>query len=139
MSVWDSPQGTARVSTPLILCIDDEVLGLQIRKTVLERAGYRVVTATDGPSGLSLLADERVDAVVLDYYLPAMNGGEIAAEMRRRRPGIPILLLSAYVNLPPEVTGVVDCTVLKGDGPDILLAKMREVLPPQAGSIDQEV
>lgn len=122
--------------TPLILCIDDESLGLQIRRIVLERAGYRVVTAMDGQTGLSIFADEPVDAVVLDYFMPAMSGAAIATEMRRLRPEVPILLLSAYINLPPEVTGLVDCTILKGDDPAILLAKVREALASQADSID---
>jgi len=123
------------VPKPLILCIDDEALGLQIRQTVLERAGYRVITAMDGPTGLSIFAAECVDAVVLDYSMPRMNGVDVAVEMRRLRREVPILLLSAYVNLPPEVTGIVDLTILKGDGPDILLAKVREVLPAPPDSI----
>lgn len=122
----------------MILCIDDEVLGLQIRSVVLERAGYRVVTATDGPTGLSLFVRELVDAVVLDYFMPEMDGGQIATELRRLRPDIPIILLSAYVNLPVDVTSMVDCTILKGDGPDLLLAKVREVLPPEPDAIIEE-
>lgn len=114
---------------PLILCIDDEKLGLRIRKIVLERAGYRVETAIDGPTGLSIFGSEKVDAVVLDYFMPGMNGGEVAAEMRRLRPEVPILLLSAYINLPQEVINAVDCTILKGDGPEVLLAKIREAVP----------
>lgn len=116
---------------PLILCVDDEALGLQIRRIVLERAGYHVITAMDGPSGLKMFTDERVDAVVLDYFMPGMHGGVIAREMRLIRPEIPILLLSAYVNLPVEVTQVVSATVLKGDGAEVLLAKLREILPPE--------
>jgi CheY-like chemotaxis protein len=123
----------------LILCIDDEELGLRVRKLVLERAGYRVLTGIDGPTGLGLFASEPVSAVVLDYYMPGMNGGEVAAEMRRLRPEVPIILLSAYINLPPEVIEMVDCTILKGDGPEILLTKVRDVLPQCAGSIDEEV
>lgn len=91
------------MSLPTILCIDDEALGLRIRKTVLERAGYRVLTALDGPTGLSLFRGESVDGVVLDYYMPAMDGGEVARTMRRERPEIPIMLLSAYINLPADV------------------------------------
>ena len=121
--------GNQSVPKPLILCIDDEELGLQIRGTVLERAGYRVITAMDGDSGLSLFASEPVDAVILDYFMPSMNGAEVATEMRRLRPKVPIILLSAYLNLPPEVTGLVNMTILKGDGPDVLLAKVRQVLP----------
>jgi CheY-like chemotaxis protein len=118
----------------LILCIDDEELGLRVRGMVLERTGYRVKTALDGATGLKLFGSEPVDAVVLDYFMPGMNGGEVAAEMRRLRPEVPIILLSAYINLPPEVIQMVDCTMMKGDGPNGLLSKLREVLPPPEGT-----
>jgi CheY-like chemotaxis protein len=117
-----------RVSKPLILCIDDEELGLRIRSRVLEREGYRVQTAVDGPTGLRIFASERVDVVVLDYAMPVMNGGEVAVEMRRLRPEVPILLLSAYVNLPQEVLHVVDGALVKGDGPNALLGRLRQIL-----------
>jgi len=128
-----------RLSKPLILCVDDEELGLRVRKMVLESAGYRVLTGIDGAAGLSIFANEPVSAVVLDYYMPGMNGGEVAAEMRRLRPDVPIILLSAYINLPAEVIRLVDCTIVKGDGPEMLLTKVQEMLPRDAGSIDGEV
>jgi CheY-like chemotaxis protein len=115
-------------ANPLILCIDDEALGLQIRKVVLERAGYRVITALDGAAGLSLFGEHSVDAVILDYYMPGMNGGEVAVEMRRAKKNVPILLLSAYVDLPPEVVELVDFILLKGDGPGMLMEKIQEML-----------
>ena len=86
-----------------ILCIDDEALGLQIRRAVLERAGYQVLTATDGETGLNLFRSNPVDGVVLDYYMPGMDGGRVAEELRRERSGVPSMLLSAYINLPAEV------------------------------------
>jgi len=113
---------------PLILCIDDEALGLKIRKAVLEKEGYRVLTALDGSSGLTLFKDEPVEGVILDYYMPGMDGGEVATAMRRQRPEVPILLLSAYVNLPAEVVQLVDFTVVKGEGPSELLIKVRHML-----------
>lgn len=122
---------------PLILCIDDEELGLRVRKIVLERAGYRVATAIDGPLGLSIFAQERVDLVVLDYSMPSMDGGAVAQEMRRLRPEIPIILLSAYINLPPEVVRMVDCTMLKGDGPGVLLRTIKDLLPEQVGKEEE--
>jgi CheY-like chemotaxis protein len=113
---------------PVILCIDDESLGLQIRKAVLEREGYRVLTALDGSSGLNLFTDEPVDGVILDYFMPGMDGGQVAVAMRRQRPEVPILLLSAYINLPQEVVSTVDFTLLKGEGPSELLLKVRRML-----------
>ncbi len=70
---------------PTILCIDDEALGLQIRKAVVERAGYRVLIAVDGPTGLSLFRGNEIDGVVLDYYMPEMDGGVVAQTMRREQ------------------------------------------------------
>lgn len=115
-------------ASPLILCIDDEALGLKIRKAVLEKEGYRVLTALDGSTGLGLFMDEPVEGVILDYFMPGMNGGEVAVAMRRQRPEVPILLLSAYLNLPPDVVRVVDFTVLKGEGPAELLVKVHRML-----------
>jgi len=115
-------------ASPLILCIDDEALGLKIRKAVLEKEGYRVLTATDGSSGLALFKDEPVEGVILDYYMPGLDGGQVAVAMRMQRPEVPILLLSAYLNLPAEVVKLVDFTVLKGEGPGELLIKVRRML-----------
>lgn len=122
------------MSVPTILCIDDEVLGLEIRRAVLERAGYTVLTATDGPTGLALFRQNSIDGVVLDYYMPEMDGGAVADAMRRERPNVPILLLSAYINLPAEVVDLVDMTVLKGEGPADLLEKLRQMLDEAAKS-----
>jgi CheY-like chemotaxis protein len=116
------------VPVPTILCIDDEALGLQIRKAVLERAGYNVLTAVDGPTGLSLFRGNAIDGVVLDYYMPEMDGGIVAQTMRRERPQVPIMLLSAYINLPTEVVTLADVTLLKGEGPLELLEKLRLML-----------
>ena len=118
------------MSTPTILCIDDEALGLQIRRAVLERAGYQVLTAVDGPTGLSLFRGHAIDGVVLDYYMPEMDGGAVAQTMRQERPEVPIMLLSAYINLPAEVVSLVDVTLLKGEGPVELLEKLRLMLGP---------
>ncbi len=126
------------VSVATILCIDDEALGLEIRRAVLERAGYQVLTAADGETGLTIFRRNAVDGVVLDYYMPEMDGGVVAETMRRERPQVPIMLLSAYINLPTEVVTLVDVTLLKGEGPRELLEKLRLMLgapgPPGAAA-----
>ncbi len=113
----------------LVLCVDDEKVGLNVRKMLLERSGYRVLTAPDGPSGLELFETHPVEAVVLDYSMPGMHGGDVAAHMRQSKPDVPILMLSAYVGLPPEVTNLVDAYMTKGEGAPALLAKLQSVLP----------
>jgi CheY-like chemotaxis protein len=116
------------VSRPVILCIDDEELGLEIRKLVLEREGFTVLAARDGHTGLSIFDSQHVDAVVLDYAMPGLDGGQVAAILRKRQADIPILMLSAYVALPEEVMRVVSISATKGDGAFTLVDKLRELL-----------
>jgi CheY-like chemotaxis protein len=113
---------------PTILCIDDEVLGLEIRKVVLEREGYVVHTATDGPAGIRIFRQQPIDAVVLDFAMPGMNGGAVATALREIRPNIPILLLSAYLTLPQEVQQMVTLVANKGDGALALLRNVKKIL-----------
>ena len=113
---------------PTILCIDDEVLGLEIRKVVLEREGYVVHTATDGPTGIRVFRQHPVDAVVLDFAMPGMDGGAVATALKEIRPNIPILLLSAYLTLPEEVQRMVTLVANKGDGAIALLQNVRKIL-----------
>ncbi len=118
----------------LVLCVDDELVGLQVRKILLERAGYRVLTAPDGPSGLAIFSAEPVEAVVLDYSMRGMHGGEVAVRMRQAKPQVPILLLSAYMGLSVEVTSLVDLYMTKGEGAPVLLEKLSILLQPVSKS-----
>ena len=113
----------------LILCVDDEVVGLQVRRMLLERAGYRVLTAQDGPSGLEIFAREPVEAVVLDYSMPGMSGGQVAEFMRRVKPQVPILMLSAYTSVPAGVLQFVNLYMTKGEGAPALLKNLGSLVP----------
>lgn len=110
-----------------LLCVDDELTGLQVRKIILERQGYAVLTASAGPQGLDVFSENDVDAVVLDYYMPGMNGGAVATQMKKSKPNVPIILLSAYITLPDSVMDSVDAFIVKGDSPEILLQKIAEL------------
>ncbi len=114
----------------ILLCVDDEVTGLKIRKVILERNGYSVLTAPDGIEGLTIFEREHVDGVVVDYYMLGMNGVKLAEEIKRRKPQIPIVLLSAFYSLPEGTTGAVDAFITKGDSPEILLKKLHELVGP---------
>jgi CheY-like chemotaxis protein len=106
-------------STPapkLVLCVDDEVVGLSVRKTLLEHAGYKVLTALNGPEGLLLFQREPIDAVVLDYFMPGMHGPEVALQMREAKPDVPILLLSAHLGLSEKLNRIVNVYMVKGGG-----------------------
>ena len=111
-----------------VLCVDDEAIGLRVRKIMLENHGFKVMTASSGQQGLTVFDDNAVDLVVLDYYMPGMNGGDVAAEMRRRRPTVPIIFLSAYFSLPPAALELANAFITKGDPPDVLIEKIEQLM-----------
>src|SRR3974390_1235184 len=101
----------------IVLCVDDEKIGLRVRKIMLESRGFKVLTASSGPEGLKLFEEHEVDVVVLDYYMPDVNGGGVASGKGRRRPDVPIVFLSAYFSLPPEALEVADRFITKSEPP----------------------
>ena len=111
-----------------ILCIDDEPLGLYMRKLVLEAEGYRVVTAESGLHGLAICQRLVVDLVVLDYMMPGMDGHAVAREIKRLRPFMPVMILTAYHDLPAELLTLIDKSLIKGGDPSVLLTAIEELL-----------
>ena len=111
-----------------ILCIDDHWNGLIGRKMFLESNGYRVLEATGGDEGLKLFRTHPVDAVVLDYQMPGMNGDVVAARMKRMNSQIPILLLSAYGPLPEKKLQSVDTFLTKSQETKVLLPALQDLL-----------
>lgn len=112
----------------LVLCVDDETVGLHFRKVVLESKGYRVLTADNGPEALALFCLEPVDLVILDHRMPGMDGSVVAERMKQLKPSVPILMLSAYLDVPSETLRLVDKYVTKGQPPSTMLEVVAELL-----------
>ena len=91
-----------------ILCVEDEEQQLKLRKILFEDAGFEVLGARTGNQALELFREHEVDGVVLDYWMAGMNGLAVAREMKRARPGTPIIVVSGFTSLPGETIGVVD-------------------------------
>jgi CheY-like chemotaxis protein len=105
-----------------VLCIDDHSEVLAILREFLQTSGYSVLTAANGKAGLKLLASNPVDAVIVDYEMPGKSGAEVAREVRRLRPHVPILMFSGYVaELPATAFENVDAVVAKGERAAALL------------------
>jgi len=113
-----------------ILCIDDESAALNIRKRVLETADHQVLTARSGEEGIQLFRSEPFDLVLLDYWMPGMNGIATARELKRINPSVPTVILSGLSQLPDETMGVVDRWILKDEGPQFLLNTIKALLKP---------
>ena len=111
-----------------LLCVDDNQSSLKICKMVLEDFGYKILTCSSAREGLEVFASNAIDAVILDYQMPEMNGELVAAEMKRTNPRIPILMLSGWVSLPESALQLVDQFVAKGDPVEFLLLAVQQVL-----------
>lgn len=112
-----------------ILCIDDEEPGLELRKRLLEKAGYRVLTALSGPEGIHICKSQGVDAAIIDYWMAGMNGVKAAQEIKQLNPHTPIIILSGFVPLPDEFTGIAEMWIQKaGMSPDDLLLSVDRLL-----------
>ncbi len=115
--------------TATVLCIDDEQTALQLRQTVLESAGYKVLTAKSGNLGIQAFKAQPVSAVVLDYWMADMNGMQVAREIRKLNATIPIIILSAFGELLDESLGIADLWIRKGEeDPQYLLSRLDELL-----------
>ena len=112
-----------------VLCIDDEQTALQLRKNVLESAGYKVLTAKSGALGVQLFRSEPVQAVVVDYWMADMNGMQVAREIRQLNSKVPIIILSAYGELLDESLGIADLWIRKGEeDPQFLIDRLNDLL-----------
>ncbi len=100
-----SPQNAAHGN---ILLVDDNKLGLSARKSVLEELGHSISTASNGSDALDQFADRKFDLVVTDYKMPRMDGLELIVRLRKIVPGLPVILISGFVDslgLSEENTG----------------------------------
>jgi len=88
-----------------ILLIEDETRIQAFVRRGLEAEGYGVVTADDGPDGLSLARAGEWDLVVLDLLLPGMNGLRVLQELHREQPQLPVVILSARGDLRTKLKG----------------------------------
>ncbi|SRR6266478_3337362 len=115
--------------TATILCIDDEQTALQLRQTLLESAGYKVLASKSGAQGIRAFKAEPVHAVVLDYWMADMNGLQVAREIRKLNSSVPIVILSAYGELLDESLGIADVWIRKGEeDPQYLLNRLAQLL-----------
>jgi CheY-like chemotaxis protein len=131
------PSVYPEVPSGLLLCIDDNEEVLECEKSFLESFGYTVLTAPNGGKGLELASVYPVDVVLVDYFMPEMNGQEVAMEMRRLRPLAPIIMLSAALDVPEQALKLVDAFVAKDRLASQLLPTIAELhgcgwIPPRS-------
>ncbi len=103
------------MSRRILLCVDDRPQLLQVRKAQLERLGFAVLTATNAVTAVAVLQQAEVSAVLLEYKLEGLDAEAVAFHIKQRFPTKPVLLLSAYSDMPERILWLVDEYVMKSD------------------------
>ena len=125
------------MESPTVLCIDDRPQVLELRKATLESRGYCVKIASSGYTAMKMLEETSVAAVLLEYKLEGMDAEAVACHIKQRFPNLPIILLSAYSELPERILWLVDEYVMKSELPEGLVPIIERVthsqrLPPRS-------
>ena len=113
-----------------VLVVDDEPRILQLARDYLERGGFTVFAADDGPAALDAARTRRPDLVVLDLGLPGMDGLDVARALRRDSD-VPIVMLTARDDEMDRILGLelgADDYITKPFSPRELVARVRAVL-----------
>src|SRR5215469_11880709 len=101
-------------SKKTVLLVDDEQNALSGWSLYLQGCGYKVVNARTSQEGLEFFATKTfVDAVVLDYRMPEMDGDEVAAYMKRMKPEVVILMFSGDVAASTKGHRCIDAFIVK--------------------------
>lgn len=113
-----------------ILVVDDEAKIVELVRLYLERDGYRVIAAGDGPQALELAQRQRPHLVILDLNLPGIDGLEVCRTLRRTSE-VPIIMLTARDEDADKLIGLelgADDYVTKPFSPREVVARVRAVL-----------
>jgi signal transduction histidine kinase len=130
-----SPEEARGGNETLFFAEDDELVrNLTIR--ILERAGYRLIVASDGEEAIRLFEErgDEVDLAVLDVVMPRKSGKDVHDVIKASNPDIPVLFSSgySYSDLGPDRLPEGSQLILKPYNPSELLARIREVLDAKA-------
>ncbi|MDR7073756.1 response regulator transcription factor [Fictibacillus barbaricus] len=114
-----------------LLVVEDELSISTLLQFNLEQAGFQVITAMDGKSGLEKAENENPDLIILDLMLPEMDGLEVCKELRLRKLNFPILMLTAKDDEFDKVLGLelgADDYMTKPFSPREVVARVKAIL-----------
>jgi CheY-like chemotaxis protein len=111
----------------MILCVDDEEVPLTLRRMVLEKAGYDVVTARSAREAMGIISSRHIDLVLSDYLMPGLTGTDLSRQVKAHNPELPVILFSG-VNEVPADADCADLFLSKVVGPIDLCEKIAVVL-----------
>ena len=123
-----------------ILIIEDEVLLADSLRTMLEGKGFSVEAVHDGETGAEYAETGIYDLLILDVMMPGMDGYQVARQVRAKRCGTPILMLTAKSSLEDRIEGLnagADYYLTKPFDARELLACVNALLRRQGDQVDE--
>jgi len=114
-------------SSITILCVDDEETPRTLRKLILQKQGYQVITAASGAEALEVLDRVSINLVLSDQMMPGMTGTELTKFVKAVRPTMPVILISGVNEIPADAS-YADRFISKVGGPELLFETVVEVL-----------
>ncbi len=129
------------MARPTVLVVEDDTAIRRGLVDALNYGGYAVLEAGDGPAARALLVEGEVDLLLLDVMLPRMDGFEVLGAVRRSRPTLPVIMVTARGAEDDRVRGLVDGAddyVVKPFSARELLARVDAVLrrsPERSGDV----
>ena len=101
-----------------VLCVENRKEYRDALKTLLEAAGYEVVSAATGSQGVSVLRKEAIQGVLMEYELPDASGIAVRAEMKRIKPDVPVLLFAGLGSQTPFLLRFFDSYLRNAERPE---------------------
>lgn len=130
----------ARNGTRILMLIDDEPAQRRLVSAIASRAGWRTIFASDADTAMANLSTPdglHLDAIIIDHWGPGLDAAALIGLLKRERPALPILMLTAHSSVAIAVeamrAGATDFLV-KPIAPDRLLAALESAVRPGAGA-----
>lgn len=104
-----------------VLCVENQPEYLDALRYMLQTSGFEVVSATTGEQAISVLTENSIQGVLLEYDLPDSTGTAIRAEMKRIKPEVPVLLFAGVGSQTPFLLKFFDAYLRSEHRPEHLL------------------
>ncbi len=131
------------MDTRKVLIVDDDVDALKLIGLTLERQGFEIIAAANGPQAIQKALESKPDLIILDVMMPEMDGYEVAAQLRRHpaTAKTPILMFTARTALSDKVAGFqagADDYLTKPIHPKELVARVEALLRRHARQMESQ-
>lgn len=109
----------------VILCVDDNEQDLSVLKFMLSTNGYRVLSANNGQEAVSIFAENLVDLVLADFFMPQMSGDQLVNRLKQIASHVPMILLGDPQKMNGQIHGADALLAKKACSPQELLERVK--------------